>query len=70
LPCVNDFNRKIKEKLTEKGFDILGEFSCRGFNTYGPFRYIGGINKGRPDEKDFKKAEEFAKDLKDVVLKK
>ncbi len=70
LPCVNDFNRKIKEKLTEKGFDILGEFSYRGFNTYGPFRYIGGINKGRPDEKDFKKAEKFAKYLKDVVLKK
>ncbi len=67
LPYVNDFNRKIKEKLTKKGFDIIGEFSCRGFNTYGSFRYIGGISKGRPNEKDFKKAEEFAKKLKDII---
>jgi len=67
LPYVNDFNRKIKEKLTKKGFDIIGEFSCRGFNTFGPFKHIGGINKCRPNEKDLKKAEEFAKDLKGLM---
>ncbi|PKP57821.1 MAG: flavodoxin [Candidatus Altiarchaeales archaeon HGW-Altiarchaeales-2] len=67
LPYVNNFNRAIKEKLTEKKFDLIGEFSCRGFNTYGPFRYIGGISKGRPNEKDFKTAEEFAKHLKDII---
>lgn len=32
--------------------DILGEFGCFGFNTFGPFRLIGGIAKGHPDHTD------------------
>ena len=63
LPYLNDFNKKIKEKLLEKGFDIIGEFSCRGLSTYGPFKIIG-LNKGRPDEKDLERAEKFAIHLK------
>jgi hypothetical protein len=31
----------------------------------GPFKLIGGINKGRPDEKDLKQAEIFARGLRD-----
>ena len=30
--------------------------------------YFGGINKGRPNEEDFKDAEEFAKNLKKTGL--
>ncbi|MHC1604592.1 MAG: flavodoxin domain-containing protein, partial [Candidatus Methanofastidiosia archaeon] len=30
LPCKRDYNSAIKKKLSEKGFDIIGEFSCRG----------------------------------------
>ena len=29
-PYGSDFNRPLKEKLLGKGFDIIGEFSCRG----------------------------------------
>lgn len=50
-------------KLSIKGFDIIGEFSCRGFDTVGPFKLIGGISKGRPNEKDLKQAKIFAKNL-------
>lgn len=32
--------------------DILGEFGCFGFNTFGPFKLIGGIAKGHPDSTD------------------
>ena len=50
------FNRKLKRKLREKGLSIIGEFSCRGFDTAGPLRLIGGLHKGRPDEKDLEVA--------------
>lgn len=57
------YHRPIKKKLSEKGVDIIGEFSCRGFDTVGPFRLVGGINKGRPNEKDLENAKNFAKGL-------
>jgi len=55
-----EYNETLKEKLTAKGFQVEGEFSCRGFDTYGPFKLIGGINKSRPNEEDCRKAREFA----------
>jgi len=58
------FHNPLKEKLLRKGFDIIGEFSCRGFDIVGPFKLIGGISKGRPNEKDLKRAENFIKELK------
>jgi flavodoxin len=56
-------HRKLRKKLLEKGFKIIGEFSCRGYDTVGPLKYIGGINKRRPNKVDFKKAENFAMGL-------
>lgn len=64
MRLFNDFDKPLKEKLLEKGFDIIGEFSCRGFDTYGPWKLIGGKNKGRPNGKDLEKAKEFGKSLK------
>ena len=49
--------------MAKKGFRIIGEFSCKGYDTFGPLKFIGGINKGKPDEKDLKRAREFAKTL-------
>ena len=59
------FHNPLKKGLLEKGFDIIGGFDCRGFDTVGPFKLIGGISKGRPNEKDLEQAESFAKRLKD-----
>lgn len=57
------YNNSIKKELTEKGFEIIGSFACKGFDTYGPFKLIGGIAKGRPNEEDISKAREFAMEL-------
>ncbi len=59
------FHNPLKKELLKKGFNIIGKFDCRGWDTVGPFELIGGINKGSPDEKDFKEAENFARVLKD-----
>ena len=47
----------------EKGCPVLGEFSCRGFNTFGPFKLAGGTAKGHPDEQDLDQARAFFRGL-------
>jgi flavodoxin len=62
---VHDFDKPLGEKLRRKGFDIIGEFSCRGYDTSKAAMIVGGINKGRPNVQDLKRAEDFARYLKD-----
>ena len=50
----------LRQKLQSKGYTIIGEFSCKGFNTNSFLKYIGGMNKGKPDSSDLKNAQEFA----------
>ena len=54
----------LKEKLVDRGFSIVDEFSCKGWDTWGPMKLIGGINKGRPNEEDLAGARVFAQGLK------
>jgi flavodoxin len=60
IRVIHNFDKPLKEKLQPKGFDIIGEFSCRGFDTSRAAMIVGGINKGRPNAKDLEKAEDFA----------
>jgi len=55
----------LRRILQEKGFRILGEFCCRGYNTHSVFRLIGGVNKGRPNEEDLKEAKKFAEEMRE-----
>jgi flavodoxin len=57
-------HKPLKEKLQSKGYVIVDEFICAGFNTNSFLRLFGGINKGRPNAEDLKHAEEFAQNLK------
>ena len=57
------FHVFLKEKLQGKGFDVVGEFSCPAFDTFGVLKIVGGIHKGRPNEEDLKQAVVFAKSL-------
>jgi len=54
----------LREKLQSKGYIIVDEFACKGFNTNSFMKYLGGMNKGRPNAEDLKHAEEFAQNLK------
>ncbi|MGA2912266.1 MAG: flavodoxin family protein [Methanoregula sp.] len=54
----------LREKLQSRGYVIIGEFSCAGFNTNSFLTLLGGLNKGRPDAEDLRHAEEFAQNLK------
>ena len=60
----------LREKLQSKGYMIVDEFSCKGFNTNSVLKLFGGMNKGRPNAEDLKHAEEFAQNLKRNLQKK
>src|SRR5512139_2882847 len=54
------YSRPIRYGLAARGFRMLDSFSCRGFDTAGPLRLVGGVNKGRPSDADLDRAEAFA----------
>jgi flavodoxin len=55
---------KLREKLQSKGYIIVDEFACKGFNTNSFLKHFGGMNKGRPNAQDLEHAKEFAQNLK------
>jgi flavodoxin len=65
IRIIHDFHKALRERLQRKGFNIVGEFSCRGFDTSRAAKIVGGINRGRPNDKDLRQAEEFARGLKE-----
>ncbi|MFC1711663.1 flavodoxin family protein [Patescibacteria group bacterium] len=60
---IKSGHKILKDKLIKKGLDIIGEFSCVGWDTYGPLKLVGGLNKKRPNQIDIDKAEKFALSL-------
>lgn len=54
----------LRDKLRSRGYIIVDEFNCRGFNTNSFLELFGGMNKGRPNFEDLEKAMAFASNLK------
>jgi flavodoxin len=59
------YHRSVRKRLQEKGCTVVGEFSCKGWDTGGSLKYIGGINKGRPNKEDVENAKEFSRRIKE-----
>lgn len=57
------------EIAKQKGCPVLGEFGCKGYDTFGPFKLVGGIAKGHPDEQDFENARKFYCKIKEFFEK-
>ncbi len=58
-----DFSKSMDNMLQDRQATVVGRFACKGFNTFGPFRLIGGTGKGHPDETDLKNAVAFYRGL-------
>lgn len=57
------YTNAIRTALADKNANILGEYGCFGFNTFGPFKLIGGIAKNHPTADEIKGATEFYNNL-------
>ena len=58
-----DFLKAIREIADKKNCREIGEYHCQGFDTFGPFKLVGGIAKGHPAKEEIRKAEEFYRKL-------
>jgi flavodoxin len=60
--CTNGGNASYKsiEAIAKRKHAVeIGRFSCKGYDTFGPFKLVGGQAKGHPDEKDLENAVNF-----------
>ena len=55
--------RSIEEIVKSKQGKVVGKFSCKGYDTFGPFKLVGGIAKGHPNDKDLADAVTFYKGI-------
>jgi flavodoxin len=62
---VEKNHAEMRHALEAKGYTLIGEFGCAGWNTNSFLKYFGGLNKGRPDANDLKDAEAFAREMKE-----
>ena len=51
--------KSMEEIAATKKATIIGRFACKGYDTFGPFKLVGGIAKGHPDDKDLADAVAF-----------
>ncbi len=58
------YNEFLEASLRKRGFQVVGSFACRGYDTFSVLKLFGGINRGRPNEEDLRTCALFAAQLK------
>lgn len=56
---VEGFLKGIRAIADKKHCKELGAYHCLGFDTFGPFKLVGGVAKGHPTEEEIRGAVEF-----------
>lgn len=62
-----DFSANIQSIVKGKGSACIGVYGCKGFNTFGPLKFIGGMNKSNPNEDELRAASEFFEKMKTAI---
>jgi len=60
---MDHYTNSVRKTLIEKSADIVGEYGCQGYNTFGPFKIVGGTAKGHPTEEEISGAVKFYEGL-------
>lgn len=64
--CGNDngkYANSVRTRAEAKKCRVMGTYGCRGFDTFGPFKLIGGIAKGHPTREEIEGAVRFYGEL-------
>lgn len=62
------FHAALRGVLRKRGCELVGDFCCAGWDTVGPLKWLGGIERSHPNAKDLERAEAFARSLQKNVL--
>ena len=54
-----NFLKEMRSIADRKHCKELGEYRCQGYDTFGPFKLVGGIAKGHPTDEEIAAAVEF-----------
>lgn len=57
------WHRSLRKIVMGQGIPILDEACFPGWDTVGPLKWIGGIQRGRPNQLDLERASSFAKNV-------
>lgn len=55
--------KELRALAQERNCRVLGSFGCRGYDTYGPWKLVGGINKSHPNQQDIANAIAFYRSI-------
>ncbi len=58
-----DFLKGMRNIVDRKHCKELGEYRCQGYDTFGPFKLVGGIAKGHPTDEEIAAAVTFYRKL-------
>jgi len=64
--CAKDnakYGEQIRDIAQKRGCVYLGKYGCKGYNTYGPWKIIGGMNKNHPTREEIEGALRFYQGL-------
>lgn len=62
-PSGKAYLKSIRRVTESKSCKELGAYHCTGFNTFGPFKLVGGTAKGHPTEEEIQAAVRFYENL-------
>lgn len=60
------YTRAVREAVQSRASAVLGEYGCLGFDTFGPFKLVGGMAKGHPTQEELDGAVQFYASLPGV----
>ncbi|WP_051545563.1 hypothetical protein [Butyrivibrio sp. MC2021] len=60
---MKSYFKGISKIAADKQCVEVGKYLCKGFDSFGPFKLVGGIQKGHPTDEEIKSAVEFYNNL-------
>ena len=64
---AGDFLKGIRAISGSKKCKEMGAYRCQGFDTFGPFKLVGGIAKGHPSQEEIDGAVKFYRGLSEKL---
>ncbi len=59
------YTKLIRQAAEKKNANILGTYGCRGYDTFGPFKLVGGLAVGHPNRAETAGASAFYRKVKE-----